>query len=51
MNQTYWLIVTAGITSLACVTCAVALLWHNRKGWGWFLFAALLIALTVSTSI
>jgi hypothetical protein len=38
------LILTAGITSLACVLCAAFLLWHKREGWGWFLFVAFLIA-------
>lgn len=50
MNQTalVLLIVTTGITSLACVLCAAFLLWHNRKGWGWFLFVAFLIAGSVA---
>jgi len=38
------LIVATGISTLACVLCAAFLLWHNRKGWGWFLFVAFLIA-------
>ena len=46
MNQTALiiLIVAAGITSLACVICSAILLWHKREGWGWFLFAAVVIA-------
>jgi len=30
--------------SATCVAAAAFLAWHQRKGWGWFLFAGFLIA-------
>jgi hypothetical protein len=45
MNQTalIFLVLTAGLTSLACAIAAAILHWHNRDGWGYFLLAAVVI--------
>jgi hypothetical protein len=29
--------------SIACVAIAAFMLWHQRKGWGWFLFVGFLV--------
>lgn len=38
------LILSATAISITCVGAAAFLLWHGRKGWGWFLLAAFLVA-------
>jgi hypothetical protein len=43
------LILSATAISLACVGAALFLLWHERKGWGWFLFVAFLVAASAPT--
>jgi hypothetical protein len=30
--------------SITCVGAAAFMAWHQRKGWGWFLFVGFLIA-------
>ena len=44
------LILSATAISMTCVGAAAFLLWHERKGWGWFLLVAFLVAAT-STSV
>lgn len=35
---------SVAVISIACVITAAYLLWHSRKGWGWFLLVAFLVA-------
>jgi hypothetical protein len=35
-------IIATSLISLSCVACAALMLWHQRKGWGWFLVIAFL---------
>ena len=44
------LVLSATAISLACVGAALFLLWHERKGWGWFLFVAFLVAASAPTA-
>jgi hypothetical protein len=36
--------VTVAAISITCVGTAAFMAWHQRKGWGWFLFVGFLIA-------
>jgi ABC-type glycerol-3-phosphate transport system permease component len=33
--------------SMTCVAAAAFLAWHQRRGWGWFLFVGFLVAATL----
>jgi hypothetical protein len=35
---------SSAVVSLACVGTAAYMAWHERKGWGWFLFVGFLVA-------
>lgn len=39
----------ANLLSLCCILIAGVMLWNDRTGWGWFLFAGLLMAHTLGS--
>jgi uncharacterized membrane protein HdeD (DUF308 family) len=40
-------VVAIAAISMTCVAAAAFLAWHQRKGWGWFLFVGFLVAATL----
>jgi hypothetical protein len=35
------------LTSITCIVTAACMAWHERKGWGWFLFVGFLVVATL----
>jgi phage tail protein X len=44
------ILLLANLSSIACVIGAIILAFHGIAGWGWFLFLAVLLHTTFSSS-
>ena len=42
-NKSFWLLIGSNILSIILVGCGMVLAFKNIPGWGWLIFAALLV--------